>query len=149
VIFGLEFPPIDNLVVWPGFFNKIALIYLIALIVPVILFALAIRQHDLVPRGVRQIAEGTVTFIEKGIIMPTIGPDGLVYLPFLSLRLHRLLEPLRSSRSSHAGQRRMGGPRVRPHRVGDLDLHRRQNHGAQLHQGRPLPPGVPRRSTSS
>ena len=29
MIFGLEFPPIENLVEWPGFFNKVALIYLI------------------------------------------------------------------------------------------------------------------------
>ena len=83
MILGLEFPPIENLVEWPGFFNKIALIYLISFLVPVLLFGVALRQKSLVPTGTRTIAEVTVGFIEKQIIMPTIGPDGLVYLPFL------------------------------------------------------------------
>jgi F-type H+-transporting ATPase subunit a len=83
VIFGLEFPPIENLVEWPGFFNKIALIYLISFLVPVLIFATAMRQRSLVPSGTRTIAESMISFVDKQIIMPTIGPDGLVYLPFL------------------------------------------------------------------
>jgi F-type H+-transporting ATPase subunit a len=83
VIFGLEFPPIENLVEWPGFFNKVALINLISLVVPVVLFLVAKRQKGLVPRGTRTIAETTIGFVEKQIIMPTIGPEGMVYLPFI------------------------------------------------------------------
>ena len=72
MILGLEFPPIDNLVVWPGFFNKIALIYLISALVPIILFALAVRHsrptpreevcvelpHDALPRNRRKFLSG-------------------------------------------------------------------------------------------
>jgi F-type H+-transporting ATPase subunit a len=83
VIFGLEFPPIENLVEWPGFFNKVALIYLISFLVPVLIFASAMRQRSLVPTGTRTMAESMIGFVDKQIIMPTIGPDGLVYLPFL------------------------------------------------------------------
>jgi F-type H+-transporting ATPase subunit a len=83
VIFGLEFPPIDNLVVWPGTFNKVALIYAVAFAAPTLLFFLATRQKGLVPRGTRTIAESTIGFIENQIIKPTIGHGGEVYLPFL------------------------------------------------------------------
>ena len=83
MIFGLEFPPIENLVEWPGFFNKVALIYLISFLVPALLFLVAARDRGLIPRGTRTIAETTIGFVEKQIIMPTMGPEGLVYLPFL------------------------------------------------------------------
>ena len=36
------------------------------------------------PKGVQNIAESSVKFIEDGIIMETIGPDGLRYLPYLA-----------------------------------------------------------------
>jgi F-type H+-transporting ATPase subunit a len=84
VMFGaLEFPPIDNLLEWPGFFNKIALIYLISFLVPVLWFYVAKGQTGLVPVGARNMAEAAVGFIERQILLPTIGPDGIVYLPFL------------------------------------------------------------------
>lgn len=80
---GLEFPPIDKLLEWPGFFNKVALVYLVALAVPAIWFFVAKSQLDPVPRGSRNLAEVTVGFVEKQIILPTIGPEGIKYLPFL------------------------------------------------------------------
>jgi F-type H+-transporting ATPase subunit a len=79
----VHFPPISDLVEWPGFFNKIALIYLISALVPIIIFAVAMRQRQLVPRGTRTVAEVTIGFVERQIIMPTVGPEGLRYLPFL------------------------------------------------------------------
>ena len=148
MIFGLEFPPIDNLVVWPGFFNKIALIYLISLIVPVILFSLAIRQRGLVPRGVRQIAEGTVTFIEKGVIMPTIGPDGLVYMPFLLslflfIAISNLFEVVPFFQMP--ANARMGGPIVFALIVWVTWIYIGvKNHGAGFIKGILFPPGVPK-----
>jgi F-type H+-transporting ATPase subunit a len=148
VVFGLEFPPIDNLVVWPGFFNKIALIYLISLVVPVILFALAIRQRGLVPRGVRQIAEGTVTFIEKGVIMPTIGPDGLVYLPFLLslflfIAISNVFEVVPFFQMP--ANARMGGPLVFALIVWVTWIYIGiKNHGGGFIKGILFPPGVPK-----
>jgi F-type H+-transporting ATPase subunit a len=88
-VFGLEYPPIENLVEWPNYFgdgafyglNKIGVISLLALILPAALFLFS--KKELVPRGVQNIAETTVEFIENQVIMPTIGPDGMRYLPML------------------------------------------------------------------
>jgi F-type H+-transporting ATPase subunit a len=88
---GLEFPPIENLVIWPEFFgkdqwyglNKIGLISLIAMIVPVVLYLVAGRKAKLVPTGVQNFAEVWIDFIEKQVIRPAIGPDGMRYLPML------------------------------------------------------------------
>jgi F-type H+-transporting ATPase subunit a len=92
VIFGLEFPPIELLVEWPNAFgpddswygfNKIALINLIALVVTTGLFLVAGRGGSLVPKGVQNLMESAVGFVRDGIIMETMGPGGLRYLPFL------------------------------------------------------------------
>jgi F-type H+-transporting ATPase subunit a len=91
VIFGLEFPTIEQLVEWPNIigddgvwwgFNKIGLIYLIATLATTVLFLLA-RKGRMVPKGVQNLAESSVAFIRDGIVMQTIGPDGLRYIPFL------------------------------------------------------------------
>ncbi len=86
---ALKFPSIDNLVVWPNYFgdgqfyafNKIALISVLAVILPTIMFMLA--KRDMVPTGVQNIVEGTVEFVEKQVILSAIGPHGLKYLPLL------------------------------------------------------------------
>jgi len=92
VIFGLEFPPIQNLVEWPNWFgpegswygfNKIAFINVIALVVTTLLFVIAGRSKALVPKGVRNLVESAVDFIRDGIVLETMGPDGIRYLPFL------------------------------------------------------------------
>ena len=91
MIFGLEFPPIENLVEWPNFigddwygFNKIALTYLIAAGATVLFFVIANSGRKLIPKGVQNLGESSVKFIEDGVIMETIGPDGLRYLPYLA-----------------------------------------------------------------
>jgi F-type H+-transporting ATPase subunit a len=98
VIFGLEFPAIEQLVEWPNAFgeegvwygfNKIALINLVALVATSLVFILAARRKTLVdgtlvPRGPRNLIESAVSFIRDGIIMETVGADGLRYLPYLT-----------------------------------------------------------------
>jgi len=86
----VKFPPIQNLVEWPnGFgsswfgFNKIALMSVLSVLFTVILFVLA-RKKQLVPKGAQNLAESSVNFIQEGIIMQTVGPDGMKYLPFLA-----------------------------------------------------------------
>lgn len=37
-----------------------------------------------IPRGVQNVVEASVDFMEKQIVMPTIGPDGMRYLPMLT-----------------------------------------------------------------
>ncbi len=88
-MFGLEYPPIENLVEWPEYFggdafwglNKIGIISLLALILPAALFFFA--KKDLVPRGAQNVVESTVELIENQVILPAIGPDGLRYMPML------------------------------------------------------------------
>jgi F-type H+-transporting ATPase subunit a len=85
VILGLEFPPISHLVEWPDFLfegtpfgiNKVVLIYLFALVATLALFIIGGRKRQLVPSGAQNIAESSVDFIRNGIILQTIGPDGL------------------------------------------------------------------------
>lgn len=92
MILGLEFPPIELIVEWPNFiggedawwgFNKIALINVIAVVATAIFFLLA-RKGEMVPKGAQNLAESSVGFIQNGIIMQTIGPDGMRYLPYLA-----------------------------------------------------------------
>ena len=89
---GLHFPDIEHLLNWPGVLfegskyfelNKVGIIYLWAMIAPVIIFTLAIRKSKLVPTGVQTIAESSVDFVRENVVMQTIGPDGMKFMPFL------------------------------------------------------------------
>lgn len=83
---GLAFPSLSQLIEWTDifpFFDKIALTHVLAVVVPAILFLIAGTQKSLVPTGVRSFVESVVEFIEKQIILPAIGPDGLPFLPLL------------------------------------------------------------------
>ncbi len=88
ILGALEFPPIDNLVVWPGVgggieFNKIAFINVFAVFATVVIFVLGAKKK-LVPKGIQNIAEASVDFIEKGIVEQAIGHGGEKYIPFLA-----------------------------------------------------------------
>ena len=88
---GVEFPPINLIVKWPAWFgegtfyefNKITMISVIAMAVPAILFFIAGRKASLVPRGVQNVVEVSIDFVEKQVVLPAIGPDGMRYLPML------------------------------------------------------------------
>jgi len=84
---GLEFPPVSHLLQWPDLIptiNKPILINFVAVIIPLVLFALAIKNKELVPTGVKNLMESSLEFIEESVIAQTIGPDGMKYLPFLA-----------------------------------------------------------------
>ena len=82
---ALEFPPISHLVEWPEFVaegsafavSKIVLIYLLAVVLTLGLFLIGGRKAALVPTGMQNVAESSVDFIRNGIILQTIGPEGL------------------------------------------------------------------------
>lgn len=86
---ALEYPPIENLVEWPAYFgedtifafNKIGLISVLAFLIPTVLFLVA--KKDLVPRGIQNLVEATIEFVENQVVMAAIGPDGTRFLPFL------------------------------------------------------------------
>ena len=93
ILGAVEFPPIENIVEWPAFlfdgsdlfaFNKIGFIHFLSVAVPTLVFVLGARGDAFAPRGFRTVAETTVGFIERQILVPGIGPDGGRYLPLLT-----------------------------------------------------------------
>ncbi len=86
-MFGLEFPPINEILRWQDIFpsfNKIALIAVAATVISITLFLLAARRDPLVaPTGARNLAEITIDFIEESVVMQTLGKSGLKWTPFL------------------------------------------------------------------
>jgi F-type H+-transporting ATPase subunit a len=85
VTVALEFPPISHLVEWTDLalddslfaINKIVLLYLLAAVLTILLFTLGGRRKALVPVGAQNVAEASLDFIDNGIILQTIGPEGL------------------------------------------------------------------------
>lgn len=84
---GLEFPPINAILRWKDLFptfNKVALIAVAAALIGMVIFLLAGSQDGRrAPRGIRNLAESIVEFIENQVVMPTMGRAGLPWTPFL------------------------------------------------------------------
>ncbi len=84
---ALEFPPINEILRWRDLapsFNKIAIIAVLAALIGTLIFLLAGNQDGMkAPKGVRNLAESIVEFIENQIVMPTMGRHGLGWTPFL------------------------------------------------------------------
>jgi F-type H+-transporting ATPase subunit a len=84
---SLVFPPINELLRWQDIFpsfNKIALIACLASLLGIGLFLLASRADPkLAPTGPRNLAEQAIEFVEEGIVMQTLGKEGLKWTPFL------------------------------------------------------------------
>ncbi|MFI0462046.1 MAG: F0F1 ATP synthase subunit A [Ilumatobacteraceae bacterium] len=86
-MFGLDFPPINEVIRWRDAFgnlNKIGMIAVLASGIAILIFLLASRYNaNEAPKGARNLAEMLVEFIEENIVMQTIGKDGLGWTPFL------------------------------------------------------------------
>ena len=89
-VLALDFPPVSHLVEWgpiwgSGAFaiNKVVLEMLVASIAVITFYSVAGSKQALVPTGVQNMAEMAVEFVQDGIVMETIGPDGLRYTPYL------------------------------------------------------------------
>jgi F-type H+-transporting ATPase subunit a len=84
---GLKFPPINELIRWRDIytnFNKVGLIAVLAALIGILVFLIAGSKDPLkAPKGVRNLAETGVNFIENDIVMQTMGKDGLRWTPFL------------------------------------------------------------------
>ena len=84
---ALEFPPINEFIRWRDIFasfNKVALIAVLAALIGIGLFLAASNKDPMkAPKGVRNLTERSVEFIENDIIMQTMGRDGLRWTPFL------------------------------------------------------------------
>jgi F-type H+-transporting ATPase subunit a len=84
---GLTFPPINELIRWRDIFtsfNKVGVIAVLAALIGIGIFLVAGTKDPLkAPKGVRNLAETGVEFIEDQIVMQTMGKDGLPWTPFL------------------------------------------------------------------
>jgi len=84
---ALDFPPINEVIRWKDLFptfNKVALIGVLAALIGSVIYIIAGRRNPMVaPKGVRNLAETGVEFIEDQIVMQTMGRDGLGWTPFL------------------------------------------------------------------
>jgi len=91
VILGLEFPPLSHIVDWSYFLfegtpfaiNKVVLVYFASALLSMLVFLIG-NQRKLVPSGAQNLAESSVSFIEDGIIMQSMGPRGLKWAPMLT-----------------------------------------------------------------
>jgi F-type H+-transporting ATPase subunit a len=92
LVLALEFPPISHLVEWPDIFlkgndlfaiNKVVLGFFIATIASAAIMLLGGRKQALVPSGIQNIAESSVDFIRSQVVLQTMGPDGMAWVPFL------------------------------------------------------------------
>ena len=89
LLLAVDVPPISHVTIWGSGalgFNKTAAIYLFAALATILVFVLGTRRKEaLVPSGLLQnTAESGVGFVRNQIIMQTMGPDGLGYLPLLT-----------------------------------------------------------------
>ena len=88
-MFALEVPPTSHLFNWPEIealglgINKVVLIFIAGAIITLGFFIIGSRKRSLVPTGVQNLSEVAIDFIENGIIMQTMGPQGLWFTPFL------------------------------------------------------------------
>lgn len=86
-VLALDFPPINEVIRWRDVttsLNKVGIIAVLAALIGITIFLLAARKDPMVaPKGVRNVAETGVEFIEDQIIMQTMGADGLKWTPFL------------------------------------------------------------------
>lgn len=88
MVFGLDFPPVSHLIEWPGIggtpINKVIFLTFLSALIVFMFFFLAGRKQSLVPKGVQNAGESIVGFVENGIVLQTMGPDGLRWVPFLT-----------------------------------------------------------------
>ncbi len=89
ILAELEFPPVSHIVNWPELVggdtigvNKVVLVYLFAVVLTALVFILG-SKGELVPRGMQNVAESAVDFVQDGIIMQTMGKEGLSWTPFM------------------------------------------------------------------
>ena len=91
MILGIDFPPITHVTRWPDIWfadtpfaiNKTVLIFIASVLITFVFFFVAGRRRQLVPTGVQGLAESSIDFVRDSIILQTIGPEGMGYLPFL------------------------------------------------------------------
>ncbi|MCU1483813.1 MAG: synthase subunit a [Actinomycetia bacterium] len=90
MILGLDFPPISHAIEWKTLFgsgafavNKVVLLMWLSVAIVFAFYFVASRRQQLVPTGVQNLAESVVDFIKEGVILQTMGAEGMGWTPFL------------------------------------------------------------------
>jgi len=99
VVLAELLPNVNELFQWKGILfqhtwyevNKTAIMALVSTLICILLFFVGSRKKKMVPTGAQNLTESSVDFLEEGIIMQTIGPDGMKYLPYLATLFFFLL----------------------------------------------------------
>ena len=90
-MFAIDFPPVSHVIEWPEMLlegtpfaiNKVVILMWLSAIISFAFVWFAGRDFKTVPHGVQNVGESYYGFIQDGIILQTIGPDGLKFTPFL------------------------------------------------------------------
>ena len=88
---AIEFPPISHVIEWPDMFlkdtifgiNKVVILMWLSVLISFLFVWLAGRNFKMVPTGIQNLGESFYGFIQEGIILQTIGADGMRYTAFL------------------------------------------------------------------
>jgi F-type H+-transporting ATPase subunit a len=89
---AINFPPIAELLDWKPIafggsalmFNKIAVLTLLSAAITLVLFFIAGRRQNLVPRGIQNVMESAVDFITNSVVIDVMGQEGLAWVPWLT-----------------------------------------------------------------
>lgn len=91
VLASLEFPPISHLLGWKSLtgsgafaINKVAITNFFAVLATFLFFFVGSRKGALVPKGMQNLAESSIDFIEHSIADEVMGHEGKKYVPFLA-----------------------------------------------------------------
>jgi len=90
-LLALDFPPVSHVTEWPDMFfegsplavNKVVILMWVSAAIAFIFMWAAGRNFQMVPGRLQGVGESFIEFIRNGIIMQTMGKDGLGYTPFL------------------------------------------------------------------
>ncbi len=90
MILGLEFEPVSRLVDWKTLFGsgpfaptRVTVQILLSVIIVIAFYVVAGRKKAAVPKGAQNVAESAVDFIQDGIILQTMGEEGLSWTTFM------------------------------------------------------------------
>ena len=90
-LLAIDFPPVSHVTEWgdvwlsdgPLAINKIVILMWVSAALAFLFMWAAGRNFQMVPGRLQGVGESFIEFIQNGIIMQTMGKDGLGYTPFL------------------------------------------------------------------
>jgi len=90
VTFGLEFPAVSQLVQWKVIWGsdwygvtRVTIQIILSVVIILAFFLIAGSKRKLVPTGAQNVAESAVDFVQEGIILQSMGEEGLSWTPFM------------------------------------------------------------------